>query len=432
MTQTNAQPAPAAYTRLSIMMFLQFFVWGVFFVAMGKFLSVIFKDEAQLNTIIADAYATQTIAGMLAPLLVGLLADRYFPAQIVNGVLHLLGGGLLWLTGTAATPGQFWAYLLGFFLCYMPTLALVNSITFQHVVSPDRDFPRVRVWGTIGWIVGGLVVAQSFFSLFKIPLFDIADVGATNLPYKIGAVVAWIYGLYSFTLPNTPPAAKGEPISVGKALGLDALVLFKDRAFAIFAICSFLICIPLAFYYARTNDYISSVGVRASESKMALGQMSEIFFMLLVPFFMTRLGVKWMLLVGMVAWALRYVLFGLFPSNHALLLLGVILHGICYDFFFVTGQLYVDRKAPRTMRSSAQALIALLTYGAGMFIGNKILGWWADSQVQLKGTADVWLAKAAQFWLFPAGLAAVVTVAFFVLFRDKKIEAEVKEQVPSA
>ncbi len=399
--------------------------------AMGKFLGVIFKNEAQLNTIIADAYATQTIAGMLAPLIVGFLADRFFPAQIVNGVLHLLGGVFLWLAGMASTPGQFWVYLLGFFLCYMPTLALVNSITLQHVASPDRDFPRVRVWGTIGWIVGGLVVAQSFFSLFKIPLFDVPDAGATNLPYKIGALVAWIYGMYSFTLPNTPPAGKGEPISVGKALGLDALVLFKDRAFAIFAICSFLICIPLAFYYARTNDFISAVGVKASESKMALGQMSEIFFMLLVPFFISRLGVKWMLLVGMIAWGLRYVLFGLFPSSHALLLLGVILHGICYDFFFVTGQLYVDRKAPRSIRSSAQALIALLTYGAGMFIGNKILGWWADSQVQLKGTADDWLAKAAQFWLFPAGLAAVVTVAFFVLFRDAKVEAEVKGQAPS-
>lgn len=233
-------------------------------------------------------------------------------------------------------------------------MALVNAITFQNVESIDNDFPRIRLWGTIGWIVSGLVVAESMFGLFAVPILPgIEGAGNTRFPLQLSAVASVIYGLYSFTLPASPPQGKGQPVSVTKVLGLDAIQLFKNPSYAVFAGCSFLICIPLAFYYARTYEFASSMAFGDDTSAvMALGQVSEIFFMALVPFFLMRLGVKWMLLVGMLAWALRYALFGFFPSSAAMILFGIILHGICYDFFFVTGQLYTDRVAPKEYRTS--------------------------------------------------------------------------------
>lgn len=418
----NSQTSSRSAAKLSVMMFLQFFVWGAFFVPMGNYLGLIFSGEENLNTLIGNCYGTSNWAGLLAPLFVGLIADRFFNAERVNGVLHLVGGAILWWCSTiTSSPSlMFWG-LMAYFLCYMPTLALVNTITFNNVKNVDSDFPKIRVWGTIGWIVGGIVVAESMFGIFPFPILPgIEDAGSTAFPMKLAAVVSLIYGVYSFFLPASPPAGKGQPTSVAKLLGLDAIKLFKDPSFAVFALCSFLISIPLAFYYARTYEFVSQM---AFENKaggvMALGQVSEIVFMALVPFFLKKLGVKKMLLFGMLAWAIRYAIFGLMPTAPAMLVLGIALHGICYDFFFVTGQLYTDRKAPAEIRASAQGLIGLLTYGAGMLVGNYVLGAWGD-QIELVGsTREGWLENGKAFWLLPAGLSLGVAVLFFATFWDK-------------
>ncbi|MCA9132495.1 MAG: MFS transporter [Planctomycetales bacterium] len=418
-------------TRLCIMMFLQFFVWGAFFVPMGAYLGSIFasyQESGTLNNIIVDFYATQPWAAVFAPLIVGFVADRMFNKEKLNGVLHLLGAGLLWWCATITdSPDKFFWVMLAFFLCYMPTLALVNAITFQNVDSIENDFPKIRLWGTIGWIASGLVVSESMFGLFPFPVLPgIENAGGTDFPLKLAAVVSVVYGLYSFTLPASPPQGREQAVSVVKVLGLDALQLFRNPSYAIFALCSFLICIPLAFYYARTYEFVGQMAFgERTAGVMALGQVSEIGFMAAVPFFLNRLGVKWMLLVGMMAWALRYALFGLMPSSAAMLVLGIVLHGICYDFFFVTGQLYTDRVAPREIRTSAQAFLGLLTYGAGMLIGNYVLGWWGD-RIGLDPTTKAgWSAQAAEFWLLPAGLAAAVAVLFFVTFWDKSTDSVV-------
>jgi nucleoside transporter len=364
--------------RLSVMMFLQFFIWGAFFVPLSGYLGKIFSGQ----NVVGHIYSTSNWAALISPLFVGLVADRFFNAERVNGVLHLAGAALLWKCSQITdSPDRLFTWLLLYFLCYMPTLALVNTITFQNVADTNEDFPRIRLWGTIGWIVAGLVVAESLFGLMPFEVLPgIEDAGATAFPMKLAAAASLIYGIYSFTLPATPPNGRGAPISFGRMLGLDALRLFKDPSFAVFALCSFLLCIPLAFYYAMTYPFVemAAFGGR-SASVMALGQVSEIVFMALVPFFYRRLGVKRMLLVGMLAWTLRYAVFGLLPSAPAALVFGIVLHGICYDFFFVTGQLYTDRKAPREIRASAQGLIGLLTYGAGMLAGNLVLDWWTAS-----------------------------------------------------
>ena len=412
-------------TRLGIMMFLQFFVWGVFFVTMGTYLGKLFEGREGLNSIIGSSYATQTWAALFAPLIVGFLGDRYLNKEHLNGILHLIGAVFLWWVSSIEDPSMFFWALLAFFICYMPTLALVNTITFQNVNDVERDFPKIRLWGTFGWIFAGLTISESFFGLFAFPILPgIEDGGSSAVQFKVAAVVSVIYGIYSFTLPASPPEGRGEPVNVIKILGFDSLNLMRNPSYFIFALCSFLICIPLAFYYARTGEFASAMhfGDRTA-GVMALGQVSEIVFMALVPFFLFRLGVKWMLLVGMFAWALRYVLFGLLPGVAPMVVFGIVLHGICYDFFFVTGQLYTDRVAPREMRTSAQALIGLLTYGAGMLVGNYILGWWGD-RIELDPTTQAgWEAGAKEFWLMPAIFAASVAVLFFLTFWDKSSAA---------
>ncbi|MBN8459140.1 MAG: MFS transporter [Verrucomicrobia bacterium] len=417
------QSSPAVTLRLSIMMFLQFFIWGSFFVPLGGYLGKIFAGQ----NVVGYIYSTHNWAGVIAPLFVGLVADRFFNAERVNGILHLLGAGLLWkCSQVTGSPDQLFVWLLAYFLCYMPTLALVNTITFHNVANASDEFPKIRLWGTIGWIVAGLVVAESLFGLKEFPVLPgITDAGSTAFPMQLAAAVSLIYGLYSFSLPATPPNGKGQPISVGKMLGLDALQLFKDPAFAVFAVCSFLVCIPLAFYYAMTYPFASNAAFGdKTAGVMALGQVSEIVFMALVPFFFRKLGVKWMLLVGMLAWTLRYAVFGMMPSVPAMIVFGIVLHGICYDFFFVTGQLYTDRKAPKEIRASAQGLIGLLTYGAGMLVGNKVLDWWAGSTKLVAETREGWLAGAQMFWLMPAGIALGVAVIFAIAFRDHSADSD--------
>ncbi len=418
-TQSNLIP------RLSLMMFLQFFIWGGFFVTMGSYLLEIFKGEEGLNSIIGSAYATHNWAGLLAPVFVGLLADRYFNAERLNAFIHIVGAGLLWYASTITDPGTFIWVMLGYFMLYMPSLALVNAISFANIGDADKEFPRIRVWGTVGWIVAGFVVAQTVLGWVSIPLISsitgVSNAQATNIPLLMSAAVSLFYGFYSLTLPATPPSGKGKAFSVKEALGLDAVKLLTNRNFAVFSISSFAISIPLAFYYARTNDFISAMHFGdQSASFMTIGQMSEVLFMLAIPFFLARLGVKWMLLVGMLAWTTRYLLFGFFPMSVPLVLLGIALHGVCYDFFFVTGQLYVNKKAPEHLRASAQGFFNLLTYGAGMLIGNYVLGWWGD-KIALDGSTQMgWMAGAFDFWVMPGVLALGVAGLFFILFRDEK------------
>ncbi|MDB6080561.1 MAG: nucleoside transporter [Akkermansiaceae bacterium] len=422
------QPKPGALKlRLSTMMFLQFFIWGCFFVPLGSYIGKLFAGREDIPAVTGFIYSSNNWAGLIAPLFVGLVADRFFNSEKINGLLHLIGAGVLYYCSTiGANENALFTGLLIYFCLYMPTLALVNNITFNSVENSERDFPPIRLWGTIGWIVAGLIVAQSLFGVwnFKILPDALQKAEETNFPLKLSAVASLIYGLYSFTLPATPPRAKGTKTSVAKMLGLDALKLFKDPSFSVFAVCSFLICIPLAFYYALANDFIKQAGFEGPTGIMALGQVSELVFMALIPFFFRKLGVKWMLLVGMLAWTLRYALFGMAFESHALLVLGVMLHGICYDFFFVTGQLYTDRKAPKEMRASAQSLIALLTYGGGMLVGNQVLGIWAKHVALKADTHEGWVAGAKNFWLLPSGIALVVAVIFAVGFWDKSADKE--------
>lgn len=393
---------PVARIRLSIMMFLQFFIWGVWFVTLSTYLdSIGFAGAA-----IGDAYGTMPIACILAPVLVGVIADRFLPAQYVLGIAHLVGAVLIYIASGITEPSAFYWVILGYAICYAPTLALVNTVSFQQMSDVAKQFPSIRVLGTLGWIVAGMLVGQ-------------LGLEASSTPMKMAAGASVALGLYCFTLPNTPPRAKGTPFSIGEALGLNALKMMKDRSFFVFAVSSFLICIPLTFYYNFTNLFLNEAGVTNAASKMTMGQMSEVFFMLVMPFFFRRLGVKYMLLVGMIFWTARYVLFAYGNATDLVFMLyaGIIFHGICYDFFFVTGHIYVDQEAPRTMRASAQGFIAFLTYGLGMWIGSLASGRIVD-YFTAEGVKD-W----QKIWLVPASMAAVLTILFFLTFKNPPIRS---------
>lgn len=429
----------ALYYRLSVMMFLQFFLWGSWFVTLFLVLG-----RHNLGDIIGASYSTAPIAAMIAPLFLGLVADRFFASERVMGALLVLGGVLMLAVPAAVTAGNgplvVWLFT-GHMLCYMPTLGLGNSIAFSHVA---RDvFPRVRVWGTIGWIVAGLVAGFLGWS------------DSTKLFWMAG-ICSLALGFYSFTLPHTPPPSAGKPLDFRAMLMLDAFRLLTKPAFLVFVICSTLICIPLAYYFANTSGYLLSMGFKQPASAMTVGQMSEIVFMLLVPFFFRRLGVKWMILVAMAAWVLRYLLFAFGAPEQVvwMLFLGIALHGICYDFFFVTGFMYTDRVASPQIRGQAQSMLVFFTQGVGMFIGYQVAarmlgpvsgpngeltaaitaarGDEAPSFAQQLGqmfSVDMpagvdpgLLSKVAEvwktYWLLPAGMAAVILVIFLVSFRD--------------
>lgn len=441
---SDSDSIPALKTRLCVMMFLQFFIWGVWYVPMWPYLSQLGIAPEKIGF----AYSATGIAAMVSPIFIGMVADKFFSSQIVLAVLHVLGGIFLFLAANAAgyvgedlvvgseeyqtaVWSLFFPFILAHLLCYMPTLALVNSVLFQSVSDPQKDAPPIRTLGTIGWIVSGVVVGSSFLVgaehtiAFQVPQFlggpeapdNAIGMGLTNTPLLIGAAASVLLGLYCFTLPNTPPKLKGQKTTLGDVIGLKAISLMRDRAFAVFIVCSLLICIPLSFYYQTANGYLKAMGVNNSEGVMTLGQVSEIFFLLLVPFFFRKIGVKNMLMIGMLFWVLRYVFFAnAGPDAHALLFLGVLAHGICYDFFFFTGQLYVDQRAPEDIRSSAQGFIAFVTLGVGMFIGGIVNGWWNGKQTSGEGQAAV--VNWSAVWYFPAIMAAVVMVAFVFLFKE--------------
>lgn len=486
-------------TRLSVMMFLQFFTWGAWFATLGAALS-----GGQLGAFIGGAYGTAPMAAIFAPLFLGLIADRLFPSQKVFGTLMLLGGLIMFLVpmyGKSASEfstklhnqmeassefanadelatafnakqleenaaGKTMGWLiLAYMLCYMPTLGLGNTIAFTHIPSQDK-FPMIRVWGTIGWIVAGLLIGGLNWD-------------KTFIIFQLAAISSIVLGIYCFTLPNTPPPLKGQPMDMRSLLMVDAFKLLKDWNFLIFAICSTLVCIPLAFYYGSTSQYLTQSGFKAAGATMTLGQMSEIIFMILIPFFFRRLGVKIMILVGIGCWVLRYVLFAFGAPDQTtwMLLAAVALHGICYDFFFVTGFMYTDQKAPKEIRGQAQGLLVFLTQGIGMFFGylimgkGEFLGIKMDLQFGQYGeavTKSDALSKAISeaepplemsffqrtfgemfnrsipekldnqllgetmnqwqnFWMLPAILAGIVFVIFLVLFWDRtKTDSVVK------
>lgn len=403
--------------RLSAMMFLQFFIWGAWYTSVA-----VYMTAEGMETLTHWPYTVNPIAAIVAPFFLGLVADRFFATEKVLGVLHLLGGFVMLLVPQfSSTPVAFILLLLLYNLCYMPTLGLANSLAFHNIQSQEKQFPLIRVFGTIGWIIAGLFV--SF--VLKALVTDGRLPEQTPMPIYTAAVASILLGLYSFTLPHTPPPAAGQRVSIRSIVGLDALQQLGSRPFYVFLVSSFLICIPLAAYYNFTQLFLKATGFQNIAGTQTLGQMSEVIFMLLMPLFFARLGVKWMLLVGMGAWVLRYVLFALAAPDTIfwMIILGILLHGICYDFFFVTGQIYVDKKSTPEIRGQAQGMLVLVTYGVGMLIGAQVAGNVYNSF--LNGASGLTLAQWQQFWFIPAAFAAVVMVGFGLLFNDRVERAPV-------
>jgi nucleoside transporter len=436
--------------RLAVMMFLEFFIWGAWYVTAPLYLGSIGFDGADIGW----TYSVGPIAALVSPLFVGMIADRFFPSEKVLGVLHILGG--LFMAGSTflmnpespASPNVINLVFLAHTLCYFPTLALTNSLAMHHIVDSKKEFPIIRVFGTLGWIFVGLLLGWIGWQ-DRVEMFWLSG----------GAAI--VLGLYSFTLPHTPPPARGRKVSVAQLLGADALQLLKNRSFTIFLISSFLLCIPLAFYYQLAARSVQQAGIENVSGTMILGQASEVGFMLLMPLFFARLGVKKMLAFGMVAWIARYALFAVgAPSAIAwMMIVGIVLHGICYDFFFVTGQIYTDQIAPKEIRSQAQGFLAMLTLGLGMLIGAQAAG-----RIEVKYTPAASIAASAEaqdlvaqisqlavgdaqlqpleerraaktlealrlidwrvIWLIPAGIAAFILALFLVFFKEEPAAAE--------
>ncbi|HEY8780488.1 MAG TPA: nucleoside permease [Mucilaginibacter sp.] len=389
--------------KLSFMMFLEFFIWGAWFVTMGTYLTTTLHATGVQN---AGAYATQALGAILAPFIIGLIADRYFAAQKILGILHLVGAASLYYATVVGNFEKFYPNILFYMIIYMPTLALVNSVAFKQLKDPNKEFPLIRIFGTAGWMVAGLIIGW----------LEWEKSGSLVLTFRMAAIASLVLGLFSFTLPNTPPPKRGQKISFGEIIGLDAIGLLKKRAYLVFFLASVAICIPLAFYYNFTNPFLNQIGMKRAAAVQSLGQFSELFFMALMPLFFVRLGVKKMLAFGMIAWALRYVFFayGDTGNNYWMLIAGIAIHGICYDFFFVTGQIYTENHAGERFKSSAQGFITLATYGFGMLMGYYLSGPVVDHW-KISETAHDW----KNIWLVPGGIAAVVLILFLMFFSDK-------------
>ena len=400
--------------KLSTMMFLEFFIWGGWFVTLGTFLGA----NLQANNVQSgSAFATQSFGAIIAPFIIGLIADRFFNAEKILGVLHLLGAVLMYQMYKADVFASFYPYVFIYMILYMPTLALVNSVSFNQMKNAEKEFGSIRVWGTIGWIVAGLLISYAFHWDKEENL----KAGMLRNTFLMTSIASLALGLFSLILPKTPPKAnRQEKVRVSEVLGLDALKLLKDRNYLVFFLASVLICIPLAFYYQNANPYLADIHLSNPTGKMTFGQMSEVLFMLLLPVFFLKFGLKKTLALAMGAWVVRYLLFahGDAGDRSWMLIAGIALHGICYDFFFVTGQIYTDMQAGEKYKSAAQGLITLATYGVGMWVGFYIAGIVTDAARTSGGGTD-W----QHVWMIPAVFATVVLILFLLLFRDKRAKA---------
>ncbi|MEY4798792.1 MAG: hypothetical protein RI978_1093 [Verrucomicrobiota bacterium] len=395
---------PTLYLRLAIMVFLHYFVWSCWYNTLSVYLGTLKFTGTQIGL----AYGTTAIGALVSPFLIGVIADRYVPAQRLLGVLHLLGAGLLWWISQQTTFSVFYPSLIVYTLTYMAGHGLINTITLAHAPNPAKWFPIVMAAASAGWIAAANVV-------------NFAKLTDNNGMFTLACGVAVAIALYSFTLPNTPPKGDAGPVSAGKLLGLDALKLFKDRSFAVFMICSFLICVPLSFYFTWTGAFLSEMNVADYASKMTLGQLSEVGFLLLLPILLPILGAKRIMILGMAAWAARFALFAYFheqPTATWMVLGGILLHGMCYDFIFVMGRMYVDKAAGDSLRASAQGLHAVFTLGAGMFVGSWLSGVVAQNYTNAQGVHD-WKS----IWLVPAIMSAALIPVFLALFREKPADA---------
>jgi len=391
---------PTLYLRLAAMVFLHYFVWSCWYNTMAVYLGKLNFTGTQIGL----AYGTTAIGALISPFIIGVIADRFVPAQRLLGVLHLLGAGLLWWISQQTTFNIFYPSLIVYTLTYMAGHGLINTITLTHTPNPAKWFPIVMVAASAGWIVAANVI-------------NFAELADNNGMFKLACGVALTVALYSFTLPNTPPKGDTGPVSASKLLGLDALKLFKDRSFAVFMFCSFLICIPLSFYFTWTSAFLSEMNVADYASKMTLGQVSEVGFLLLLPILLPFLGAKRIMILGMAAWAARFALFAYFheqPTATWMILGGILLHGMSYDFIFVMGRMYVDKAAGDSLRASAQGLHAVFTLGAGMFVGSWLAGVVAQNYTNAAGVHD-WKS----IWLVPAIMSAVLIPVFLALFREK-------------
>jgi len=397
--------------KLSAMMFLEFFIWGAWFVTLGTFIG---HNLSATGGQSAAVFSTQSWGAIIAPFIIGLIADRFFNAEKILGVLHLIGAVLMYLMYNAANIDVFYPYVLAYMILFMPTLALVNSVSFNQMKDPEKEFSTIRVFGTIGWIVAGLLI--SFIFHWDSP--EGVSAGLLKNTFLMAGIASAVLGLFSFALPKTPPkVTAGEKVSISQILGLDALKLLKDKNFAIFFVSSILICIPLAFYYQNAHPFLTNVGLENPTGKMTIGQVSEVLFLLLLPVFFTKFGFKKTILVGMLAWGVRYALFAYGNANELsfMLIIGIALHGICYDFFFVSGQIYTNSAAGEQYKSAAQGLITLATYGVGMLIGFEVAGAITDAYKLADGGFD-W----KMVWIIPSGIAFVVFLLFALFFNDKK------------